>query len=464
MKFGGTSVATGDRIRHVARLVADADDPNPVVVVSALAGLTDELDQAADRARLDESVIPGFVDEVRTCHGKALEAAVEDPDLRGEVDAGLDPILEKLDRLLYGIAYTEELTDRTRDLVHSFGERLSVRLLAGALRDVGRAARAVDADEMGVRTDGRFGNANPRMDVTRANVQEHLDPLLRDDVVPVVTGYFGADDEGHVTTFGRGGSDFSASILASALDADRLEIWKDVDGFLTADPETIPEAVPLTHITYDEAAELAYVGAEVLHPRTVEPVKGSGIPVVIRNTHRPEVEGTRVQATIPETAPDLRAVAVKPGMAILRLYGPGMAYKAGIGEEIFTTLGREDINVYNMAASQASFAMLIDQDDLPRGKEVLGDHVHGVIQGVDGTTGRSLVCVVGEDLGSTHGVAGRIFTVVGEAGINVEMISVGASEIALNFVIRSDDTEACLQAIHDNFLEDNHRTPKETPS
>jgi aspartate kinase len=463
MKFGGTSVGTGELVRHVAQLVDASDDPDPVVVASAMEGVTDTLDEAADRARQDEDVIPGVVDEVRTRHAKALEAAVKDPDLREEVDDELQPLHEKLDRLLYGIAYTEELTDRTRDLVHSFGERYSVRLVAGALQETGHDAQACDADEVGVVTDGRFGNASPRMDAVTRNLDENLRPLVDDDVTPVVTGYFGCDREGHVTTFGRGGSDYSASILAAALGADRLEVWKDVEGFLSADPEMVPDAVPLAHLTYDEAAELAYVGAEVLHPRTVEPVEGRGIPIYVRNTKDPEAEGTVIRESLPDAVPNIRAAAVREGLAILRLYGPGMAYKAGIGQEIFTAMGDEGINVYNMAASQASFAMLIDEADLERGKEILGEHVHGVIQGVDGTPSRSLVTVVGDDLGSTHGVAGDIFTVVGDAGINVEMISVGASAIALNFVIRTEDAEACLGAIHDAFLKENDRPPEEPP-
>ncbi len=454
MKFGGTSVGSGEMMRQVAEIVAREDDER-VVVASAMSGVTDALEEGARTVREDETAVKEVMEGLRRRHDAAAARAMDEVEHRNAVLAHLAEQYERLERLLYGIAYTEELTHRTRDLVHAFGERLSVRLLAGALRDAGVDAVARDADDIGILTDGRFGNATPRMDAVERNVRKHLGPLLEEGTVPVVSGYFGCDEEGHVTTFGRGGSDFSAAILSAALEVDRLEVWKDVDGFLTADPTLVPDAVPLSHMTYDEAAELAYVGAQVLHPRTVEPVRAQGIPIVVRNTTRPEVDGSTIQAELPEGTSGLRSAAVKPGLAILRLYGPGMAYTPGIGQEVFTALGEERINVYNMAASQASFALLIDASDLPRGREVLGEHVHGVIQGVDGHKGRSLVTVVGQGLGSTHGVAGRIFETVGGAGINVEMISVGASDIALNFVVRTEDAQACLQALHDAFLKEN---------
>jgi aspartate kinase len=280
---------------------------------------------------------------------------------------------------------------------------------------------------------------------------------VRHGRVPVLTGFFGADAEGHVTTFGRGGSDYTAAIVATALNAARLEVWKDVDGFLTADPRIVEDALPIRAMSYDEAAELAYVGAKVLHPRTVEPVKAKSIPILVKNTQAPDVDGTWITSDADLQATDeLRSVAVKDDLAILRLYGPGMAYTPGIGAKVFNVLGAARVNVYNMAASQASFALLIDEENVPRGLKALENVHDGIIQSVEGMPDMSLVCVVGRGIGATHGTAGRIFTAVGNGGVNVEMISVGASDIALNFVIRSRDKQACIRAVHDAFLTEGH--------
>jgi aspartate kinase len=311
----------------------------------------------------------------------------------------------------------------------------------------------VDADEVGMLTDGVFGNASPLMPAIEHNFQRTLvQSYLKQGVTPVLTGFFGCDAQGHVTTFGRGGSDYAASIVAAALKAERLEVWKDVDGFLTADPRIIKEAIVIDEMTYDEAAELAYVGAKVLHPRTVEPLRDLRIPLVVRNTSRPEQPGTFITALASQSRRTLRSAATKDGLAILKIYGPGMAYTPGVGEKVFTALGRAKVNVYNMAASQASFALLVGEEDLDRGLKALEALRDAVIQSVEGIPEMSLVCVVGRGIGSTHGTAGKIFTAVGHAGVNIEMISVGASDIALNFVVKRKDRDACVRAIHGEFL------------
>ncbi|HVL48043.1 MAG TPA: aspartate kinase [Candidatus Thermoplasmatota archaeon] len=451
MKFGGTSVGSGEMLVRVSDIVA-ASPGGRVVVISAMSGVTDAILAALDKVRRDESAIDPFLASLRDRHLKAIEDAgvsdVEADRARREIDE----LVQKLERLLYGIAYTEELTGKSRDLAVSFGERLAVRALAATLRSRGTPAEALDADAAGVVTDGVFGNASPIMPEVERNLARTVTPLVERGVAPVVTGFFGADPLGHVTTFGRGGSDYTASIVAAALRAERLEVWKDVDGFLTADPRVIKEAAPIDVMTYDEAAELAYVGAKVLHPRTVEPVKERGIPIYVRATFDPAGEGTLITSDTPATALSLRSCATKGKLAIIRLYGPGMAYTPGIGKKVFAALGDAKVNVYNMAASQASFALLVNEEDLDRGVKALEAMHEGIIQSVEGIRDMTLVCVVGRGIGSTHGTAGRVFTAVGNAGVNIEMIGVGASDIALNFVIRSRDAERCLVAIHDTFL------------
>lgn len=447
LKFGGTSVATAGMMQQVAGIVHDAGPC--VVVTSAAAGVTDGIEAILPQATEDEEVVGPFLEEIRRRHGELTEGL--GTGARDAVRADLDQVIRKLERVLYGIAYTQELTPKTRDLALSFGERLAARVLAAHVRSRGIDAEALDADEAGLVTDGHFGNASPLMPEIEENITATIRPRLRDGEVPVVTGFFGTSPEGHVTTFGRGGSDFSGAILAAALDADVLEVWKDVDGFLTADPEMVDQAVPVPEMSYEEAAELAYLGVRVLHPRTVEPLAARDIPLRVRNTNRPDLEGTLIH-DVDATSGRVRAVAVQEELGVLKLYGPGMATTPGIGKRVFTELGDRSINVHNMAASQASFALLVDADDLEEGRRCLEELRGGVIQGIEAIGGMSLVCIVGPDLGGVPGIAGRIFQVVGEAGVNVEMICVGASHIAMNFVVRSEDKRTCLTALHKEFL------------
>ena len=448
MKFGGASFTRGSQFNRVADLVAQATGPR-AVVVSAMEGVTDRLLKALPRARADEKSVPALVKELRDHHAQAVEEMGLAKDAR--LQRELDELLARLERLLYGISYTEELTPKTQDFAVSFGERLSARMLSAALRARGVGSEPFDADKLGVLTDGRFGQATPLLQAIEARLTERLVPRMREGLVPVVTGYFGADADGHVTTFGRGGSDFSAAILAFALNAERLEVWKDVDGFLTADPRLVEDAKPIQHMSYDEAAELAYLGAEVLHARTVEPVMKKGIPIVVRNTNRPEVEGTVIGPALP-LGKGLRSVAVRDHLGILKLYGPGMGATHGVGERVFRALAQRGINVINMAASAASFALVVPQADLDKGRQALLEVMNGVIQEVQAMPDMSMVLVVGKGIGETHGTAGRIFTAVGGAGVNVEMISVGASDIALAFVIRTKDRMAAIRAVHEAFL------------
>lgn len=451
MKFGGTSVGSAPMIDRVCQIIASAP-PERVIVVSAMSGITDALHDILKRVVRDEGAIAPFLDDLRRRHMDAMRmgnaTSVETQRVGDEVDA----LLQRIERLLYGIAYTEETTGKTRDLAVSFGERLSVRVLAGLLRSRGVSAEPVDGDDAGMLTDGVFGNASPLMPAIEHNLQRTVLSRVKTGVTPVLTGYFGCDAAGHVTTFGRGGSDFVGSIVAAAMRAERLEVWKDVDGFLTADPRIIKEAAPIDEMTYDEAAELAYVGAKVLHPRTVEPLRELHIPIIVRNTAKPDAPGTRIAASATLSKRTLRSATTRDGLAILKIYGPGMAYTPGVGEKVFTVLGRAKVNVYNMAASQASFALLIGEEDLDRGLKAIEGIREGIIQSVEGIPDMSLVCVVGRGIGSTHGTAGKIFTSVGRAGVNIEMISVGASDIALNFVVKRRDKEAVVRAIHGEFL------------
>jgi len=462
MKFGGTSVGSVAMLERCCQIIADAP-PERVVVISAMRGITDGILDVLQAARADEGAIAPFLASARKRHlDVAREMGLNETQLTA-LSHDIETVLQRLERLLYGIAYTEEVTGRTKDMAVSFGERLSVRLLAALLCARGVQAEAVDADEAGMLTDGVFGNATPIMPAISRNLALSLGGRVDKGITPIMTGFFGSDSAGRVTTFGRGGSDYAASIIAAALKAERLEVWKDVNGFLTADPRILEDAHAIDHMTYDEAAELAGIGAQVLHPRTVEPLKDIHIPILVKNTGEPNVAGTLISDDAPVSRRALRSIASKSHLAILKLYGPGMGYTPGIGERVFDRLGKAGVNVYNMAASQASFALLIHEDDLQTGLKALEGMHEGIVQSVEGLTDMTLVCVVGAGIGMTHGTAGKIFAAVGQADVNVEMISVGASDIALNFVVKRADRDACIRAVHDAFLSSFGNLSETTP-
>lgn len=448
MKFGGAALRDGPGLARVAAIVAAAQGPR-VVVASAMEGVTDLLAASVADVRRDEGHVFVLVESLRERHAAALAHVAPAGDEAAQY--ALAANLERLERLLYGIAYTQELTARLWDLVLSFGERLSAPLAAAALRARGMTAVALDAEHAGLRTLGPFGNARPDLQALRREATTRLGPHLDAGSVPVVTGFYGVDAEGHATLFGRGGSDYVAALLGFALRAQCVELWKDVPGFLSADPRAVPDARLVPELGYDEAAELAHFGAKVLHARAVEPVEPAGIPIHIRSFHDPDARGSVIHAGAAAAAPLVRSVASKDRLAILRLSGPGMAHTPGVGKRVFDALAERGINVLNMATSQASFALLLEEADLERAHEALRPLVGGVIQGMDRLPGRSLVCVVGRGLGATPGSAARILQAVGDKGVNIEMISLGASDIAIDFIVPSQDRLLAMQGIHEAF-------------
>lgn len=452
MKFGGSSVGTGELMRHASGIVYDHLGHRPIVVTSAMQGVTDAIQAHLKDVSSDEINIPILIDALREKHVAAANTAIKDLHTRHGAIYQVGKTLERLERLLFGIAYTEELTSKARDFALSFGERLSAPLLAATLSDLGAESQAYDAERAGIITDGMYGNATPDLESIARSYPKTLGAYVAQGGVPVVTGFYGVDGRGHSAIFGRGGSDYVAAILAYAGDAEVLEIWKDVPGFMTTDPRVVKDAQPLDLMSYDEAAELANFGAKVLHPRTVEPVALKNIPIRVLNTMAPEQPGTLIKHLDEVDQTVMRAVAARDSLSIVKLIGPGMAYTKGIGLKTFTVLAQFGVNVINMAASQASFALLIDTKDIDRAVAALKTITGGVIQDVQAIPDMALLCVVGKGLAETPGTASQILGAISAAGVNIEMISLGASNIAIDIIVREKDRDAAVQAVHDRFL------------
>jgi aspartate kinase len=448
MKFGGTSVQDTAAIRRLSGIVRGHAARRPVVVVSALSKVTDELSALARMAEGGEMTaeMEGRVSALINRHGREADALVTGEALdrlHGELAAALREI-----PLLLEIMAAHPGTRRPlRDELLSWGERLSSHLVAAALRTDGTAARWVDARQC-IRTTEEHGRAEPLMDDTRQAVRTALGPALAAGEVPVLGGFVGATAGGATTTLGRGGSDFSAALVGASLDAAEIQIWTDVSGFMTADPRVVPSARGIPRLTYAEAAELAYFGAKVLHPRTLHPAVERGIPVRVCNSMAPESASTLIDAagSTPASA-GVKAVAHKTGITIVRVTSARMLGASGFLRAIFEAFDRHGIAVDVVATSEVSVSLTVDQPDrLPgavRDLRPLGQ--------VDVEGGYAIVCVVGEALRATPGIAARVFGAL--SGINVALISQGASGINLTFAVHEQDAPTAVRLLHRDSLE-----------
>ena len=459
MKFGGTSVGDADCVRRAAAIVQSAAAQGPVVVVvSAMSGVTNRLIQAAhDAEGGEQELFPKLVSELRMQHRTALETLVSDPQRRSKIAGACQEILEELDRLLRGTSLLHELTPRALDAISGIGERLSAPLVAGAICELGLRSVAVSATEVIV-TDPHHGRAEPLMTPTRARAEARLRPLLDQGIVPVVTGFIAATPEGIQTTLGRGGSDYSATILGAALGAQETVIWTDVDGVKTADPRLVPEARTLPEISYNEAAELAYFGARVLHPNTLRPVTAAGVPVWIRNSFSPEKPGTKITAKGMPTGGGVKALTAIRDVTLVTVGGPGIVGLPDVLARSFAATAETRANVFlvSQSSSQNDICFVISSADEKRTLTALRNAfapeiAEQTVEHVSANPNVAIVAVVGENMRGIPGIAGRTFGALGREGVNIIAIAQGSSEYNISLVVEQSSTQRALAALHAEF-------------
>jgi aspartate kinase len=459
MKFGGTSVATGENIRHVAAIVADCvrKGYSVIVVVSALDGVTDELFEAAERAQKEnQDYIQKFKQEMLGKHLAAVTKVIKDNQSRKEVKQIIEKTIDELEKVLIGISYVGELTPKSKDYVLSFGERLSAPIVWGALRDQKLESQCFTGKEAGIVTDSNFGEATPLMNVTMHEVKERIGPLLEKHVIPVVSGYIAANQDGVATTLGRGGSDYTATLLGAALGVDEVWIWTDVDGLMTADPKITRSARMLPELSYREAAEMAIFGAKAMHPRALEPIIKENIPARIRNVFNPENPGTLISSEQTTKRTDVvKAVALIKDVAMINVSGAGMVGAPGSYARILEVLGGNNINVMMISAavSEASISLVIRRNLLGRALSTLEIALlgRGLVSNVTAEDDVCVVAAMGANMMGTRGVASRIFTAIARKGVNIRMIAQGSSELNISFVVKERDGTAAVKAIHEEF-------------
>ena len=443
MKFGGTSVESEEAIARVAQIVKSYEHRRPIVVVSAMGKTTNKLLLAGEEAaagRREQALT--IVDELRghhLTHGLALAGAAA-ADLDRYVRAHFD----WLEELVKGLSVVGELSPRSMDAIASVGERLSSLVVTFAFQSQGMRTQHVDSRRV-ILTDNRFTQAQPIMDETYRALANNVAPIAERSVV-VMGGFIGSTRDGQTTTLGRGGSDYSAAIVGAGVNAEEIQIWTDVDGMLTADPRIIPGGRRVKSISFAEAAEMAYFGAKVLHPATVLPAVEKNIPVLILNSRRPEVEGTRITAQAVPCRNAVKSISCKRNVTIVNVHSTRMLLAHGFLRRIFEIFDRHQTSVDMVSTSEVSVSLTVDNcEQLDAIQAELVEFAE-----VNTETGQAIVCLVGENIRHTPGIAGRAFQVLQDK--NIRMISQGASVLNLGFVVGDADVPAAVKALHNEFF------------
>jgi bifunctional aspartokinase / homoserine dehydrogenase 1 len=458
MKFGGTSVGDIPRLREVVSIVQSHVAKQPVVVASAMGGVTDVLLQTAQFAVQRETArVELSIAALKERHLQVANALVRHEERREELIHSHSLLFDELLNLYNGVGLLKELSVRSLDAIASFGEILSCTQLAAILTDSGIPAQFVDA-RMLVRTDAHFGEAAVDFAVTNESVRGFLMPLLKANVVPVITGFIGSTHDGLTTTLGRSGSDYTGSIVGAAMGSEEIWIWTDVDGVMTADPRHVTGATVLPQISYREAAEMSYFGAKVIHPKTMMPAIDNGIPIRIKNTFNPSHPGTLISRAANSTERVVKNVTSIDHLSLVAVEGNGMVGVPGVSARIFSALARVRVNVMmiSQASSEHNVCVIIPQKDCHRAVEELRsefetDIARKAVDDIKRQDDVSIVAVVGEGMRGVPGIAGKTFSAVAQANVNVVAIAQGSSELNISLVVNQCDANRAVQAIHDAF-------------
>ena len=443
MKFGGTSVGSAEALKRVANIVANKEGEK-VVVVSAMSGITNFLVSVVDNPMTD---LDGILDQFAEKHLSTAAQLFEGETLeefRTEFEARMTGLRAAIDAdrddPFYG------------DAVVSQGERFSSLLLAYVLRSMDHRSVALTSEDAGIVAVGQPLSGSADLLNTATGMTMKVKPLLSMGVIPIITGFYGVNAQKKPLTFGRGGSDYSAAVVANAIDADMLEIWTDVDGFMSADPRIIPDAVKIDEMNFGEAAELAYFGAKVLHPRTIEPVRLKHIPLKVKNSFRPDEPGTLIHHLRKSKNELLRSVAAKTDLSIITISSAEIAYRPAMVARIIEKIAEINVIIYSISTSLSTVAFLVHNNDVKMTLRQLNGLSGGDIERIDVKNNVALICAVGDNLLDKCGVSGDIFSAVKEAEANVEMISEGASDVSLNFVVPMNKVVEVVKILHDKYI------------
>ena len=460
IKYGGTSISAAKDIQAVAKYLNSLSKKHQIVVVcSATSGTTDDLIEIAESIKKEnKSKAEQLASKITNRHKQLAKQTIKKSDVRKKLLAKYDQDFAELVALIDGMVLLGEVTPRTMDYLYSFGERLSIKLVSSAINDSGKKSLPFTGKEVGIVTDSNFGESKPLMDTTRLRVSKTVDSLFSKKTIPVVGGFVGADQHGHITTFGRGGSDYSATTIGSCIKADEIWLMSDVDGLMTADPKIVKNAKLLKEVSYIEAIEMALFGAKQIHPRTFEPLLTKKIPMKIRSSFNVKNEGTLVTASPSSSVKNtVKCVSNVKNNGLIDIRGGSMVGTPGTAAKIFATLAKAGINVMMISQnpSESSITIVVKNTDLDKAVSALEMELLGkIIKKLEVTTNVAIIALIGSGMRGTVGVASKVFGAIEKNKVNVSMITQGSSELNLAFIVKNSDTNAAVKALHNAFALD----------
>lgn len=453
LKFGGTSIATPERIQNVVKIILSSESNIQAVIVSAFGGITNMLIEMSEKARSGADYRP-LMGEITQRHVDAVKHLISD-SAKVEVLRHVESMLTDLANVVHGVSLLKELTPRSLDLLMSFGERLSGYIISEALKSSGQTTGFLDT-RAAIKTDDHFGDARVDFEVTNENIRRYFSA---NSEIQIVTGFIATTEAGEITTLGRSGSDYTASIIAAALNADIIEIWTDVDGVLTANPKQVTNAFSIKGMSYEEAMEMSHFGSKVIHPKAMQPALEQNIPILIKNTFRPEFEGTMINAIGDDNPYVIRGISSISEVTLLRVQGSGMLGVTGISARLFGSLARASVSVIliSQASSEHSICIAVTPHDAHIAKRAIHEEftfemkAHMIEEAIV-EEGLSVIAIVGARMRGTPGIAARVFQALGRHGANVVAMAQGSSELNISIVISGDDEKNALNAIHEAFF------------
>ena len=457
IKYSGTSISTSKDIQAVAKYINQLSKKDQIVVIcSAVSGITDDLIEISESIKKEnKSKAEQLASKIINRHKQLAKQTIKKSDLQKKIVLKLDQDFSELLALIDGMVLLGEVTPRSMDYMISFGERLSMKLISSAINDLGNKSLPLTGKEVGIVTDSKYGESKPLMDTTRLRISKTIDSLFSKKIIPVVGGFSGADQHGHITTFGRGGSDYSATIIGSCIKADEIWLMSDINGLMTADPKIVKNAKLLKEVSYIEAIEMAMFGAKQIHPRTFEPLLAKKIPMKIRNSFSIKNEGTLVTVSPSTSAKNtVKCVSNVQNNGLIDIRGGSMVGTPGTAAKIFETLAKSGINVMMISQnpSESSITIVVKNTDLDKAVSALEMELLGkIIKKLEITTNVAIIALIGSGMRGTVGVASRVFRAIEKNKINVSMITQGSSELNLAFVVKNSDTNAAVRALHDTF-------------
>ncbi len=456
IKYGGSSIASAASIQNCAKYIASLSENQLIVVCSATDGTTDELIEISKSIKKENKKrAEQFVAKLIRHHKQLATKTIKKDTVRKRLLTNLERDFVELSNLIDGMVLLGEVTQRTMDYLLSFGERLSIKIVSAALEDARKRSIPLTGKEIGIVTDSNFGESRPLLDTTKLRVSKTIDELFEKGVIPVVGGFSGADQHGHVTTFGRGGSDYTATIIGSSIAADEIWLLSDVDGLMTADPAIVRDAKLINEVSYTEAVEMALFGAKQIHPRTFEPLLSKKIPMRIRSSFNHENQGTLISMSPSISTKDtIKCVSNIRNNGLIDIRGGSMVGTPGTAARIFATLAKAGVNVMMISQnpSESSITIVVKNADLDKAVNALELELLGsIIKKLEITTNVAIIALIGSGMRGTVGVASKVFNAIEQHNINVSMITQGSSELNLAFVVKDSDALTAVRALHTTF-------------